>query len=89
MAQQTPARQLYDLLVTKNFNPELLDSSGKPAEDPSEAEIFSFDYTTESGNDYGTVVIMLGTEKNLDVFFGDNVGRTMESEDKTEWFDFL
>ena len=57
MAKQTPAKQLFDLLVTKNFDPELLDSAGKPATDPSETEIFSFDFTTESGNNYGTVEI--------------------------------
>jgi hypothetical protein len=89
MATQTPAKQLYDLLVSRNFDLELLDSSGKPAENPAEAEVFSFDYTTESGNDYGTVVIMLGTENDLEVYFGDNIGRGMETDDKNEWFDFL
>ena len=89
MAKQTPAKQLFDLLVTKNFDPELLDSAGKPATDPSETEIFSFDFTTESGNNYGTVVIMLGDENNLEVFFGDNVGKTMEGNDKNEWYSFL
>ena len=89
MAKQTPAKQLFDLLVTKNFDPELLDSAGKPATDPSETEIFSFDFTTESGNNYGTVVIMLGDDNNLEVFFGDNVGKTMEGSDKNEWYSFL
>jgi hypothetical protein len=89
MATQTPAKQLYDLLVSRNFDIELLDSSGKSAENPAEAEVFSFDYTTESGNDYGTVVIMLGTENDLEVYFGDNIGRGMEINDKNEWFDFL
>lgn len=89
MATQTPAKQLYDLLVSRNFDVELLDSSGKSAENPAEAEVFSFDYTTESGNDYGTVVIMLGTENDLEVYFGDNIGRGMETDDKNEWFDFL
>jgi hypothetical protein len=89
MATQTPAKQLYDLLVSRNFDVELLDSSGKAAENPAEAEVFSFDYTTESGNDYGTVVIMLGTENDLEVYFGDNIGRGMETDDKNEWFDFL
>ena len=89
MATQTPAKQLYDLLVSRNFDIELLDSSGKSAENPAEAEVFSFDYTTESGNDYGTVVIMLGTENDLEVYFGDNIGRGMEIDDKNEWFDFL
>lgn len=88
--QQTPAKQLYDLLVSKNFDPETLDSSGKPASDPSEAEIISFDFISSSGTNYGSVVIMLGDDKSLDVYTGDNVGRTMESaSDKDEWFDFL
>jgi hypothetical protein len=89
MAAQTPAKQLFDLLVTKNFDPECLDALGKPSPDPAETEVFSFDFTTESGNDYGTVVVMLGDENDLQVYFGDNLGRSMEGEDKTEWFNFL
>jgi hypothetical protein len=89
MAQITPARKLFDLLVSRDFDPEMLDSAGKPAPDPAEAEIFSFDFRAESGKDYGTVVIMLGDDNNLDVFFADNVGKTMEEDDKDDWFQFL
>jgi hypothetical protein len=89
MAQQTPAKQLFDLLVSRNFDPELLNTAGKPASDPSETEVFSFDFVTESGNNYGTVVIMLGEDNELQVYFGDNVGRTMEGQDKNEWYAFL
>jgi hypothetical protein len=89
MAEQTSAKQLFDLLVSKNFDPELLDSSGKPATNPSKADVFSFDFTTQSGNDYGTVVIMIGSDNVLEVYFGDNVGKTMEGADKNEWYEFL
>jgi len=89
MAQNTSAKQLFDLLVSRNFDPELLDSAGKPASDPAETEVFSFDFTTQSGNDYGTVVIMIGEDNSLEVYFGDNVGKSMEGADKKEWFDFL
>ena len=89
MAQHTPAQQLYDLLVSRNFDPELLDSSGRPSQDPSDTEIFSFDFQTESGNDYGTVVVMLGDNNDMEIYFGDNIGRGMEVDDKKEWFDFL
>jgi hypothetical protein len=89
MAQITPARKLFDLLVTRDFEPEILDSAGKPASDPADAEIFSFDFRAESGQDYGTVVIMLGDDNNLDVFCADNVGKTMEGSDKEDWFQFL
>ena len=89
MSKQTPAKQLFDLLVTKNFEPELLDSLGKPSPDPQETEVFSFDYSGESGKDYGTVVIMLADDNDLQVYFGDNLGKGMEGSDKTDWFDFL
>ena len=89
MAQNTSAKQLFDLLVSRNFDPELLDSAGKPASNPAETEVFSFDFTTQSGNDYGTVVIMIGNDNNLEVYFGDNVGKSMEGADKKEWFSFL
>ena len=89
MAQNTSAKQLFDLLVSRNFDPELLDSAGKPASNPAETEVFSFDFTTQAGNDYGTVVIMIGNDNNLEVYFGDNVGKSMEGTDKKEWFSFL
>jgi hypothetical protein len=89
MSQITSSRKLFDLLVSRDFNPEILDSSGKPATDPGEAEIFSFDFRAESGQDYGTVVIMLGEDNNLDVYCADNVGKTMAGEDKDNWFRFL
>jgi len=89
MADITPSRKLFDLLVTRDFDPETLDSAGKPAADPAEAEIFSFDFRAESGKDYGTVVIMLGDDNSLDVFCADNVGKTMEGDDKNDWFQFL
>ena len=88
MADLTPAKRLFDLLVTRDFEVETLDSSGKANPDPSDAEIFSFDFTTSSGNNYGTVVIMYGEDNSLDLYTSDNVGRTMEGPDKDEWFAF-
>ena len=89
MADITPARKLFDLLVSRDFDPEMLDSSGKPAPDPAEAEIFSFDFRAHSGKDYGTVVVMLGEDNDLEVYCSDNVGRSMEGDDKNDWFSFL
>lgn len=89
MAQLTPARKLFDLLVSRDFEPEMLDATGKSETDPAEAEIFSFDFRAESGKDYGTVVIMLTDTGDLDVYCADNVGKTMEGNDKDEWFAFL
>jgi hypothetical protein len=89
MADITPARKLFDLLVSRDFDPNMLDITGKPAADPSEAEIFSFDFRGRSGQDYGTVVIMLGDQGSFEVYCSDNVGRSMEGHDKDDWFNFL
>jgi hypothetical protein len=86
--ENTTGRSLYDLLVTRDFEPEILDSSGKAVSNPDDAELFSFDWKTENQN-YGAVVILLGTDNELEVYFGDNLGRTMESDDKSDWYDFL
>jgi hypothetical protein len=80
--------QLYDLLVTRDFEPEMKDASGKDVNNPAEADMFTFDWKTENKN-YGTVVILIGANKNLTVFFGDNLGRSMESGDKNAWYEFL
>ena len=89
MADITPAHKLFDLLVSRDFDPEMLDATGRPSESPSETEIFSFDFRAESGRDYGTVVIMLGDDNELEVYCSDNVGRSMEGNDKNDWFEFL
>ena len=89
MADITPARKLFDLLVSRDFDPEMLDSSGKPISDPAKTEIYSIDFRARSGKDYGTVVIMLGDDNALEVYCSDNVGRTMEGDDKNDWFAFL
>ena len=80
--------QLYDLLVTRDFEPEMKDAQGKDINDPAEADMFTFDWKTENKN-YGTVVLLVGEDKNLTVFFGDNIGRSMEGEDKSAWYSFL
>ena len=96
MSTNSPAQELNDLLVTKNFEVDALDAAtGKPpvgengSIDLAKADMFTFDYVGDSGQNYGTVVIMLGTDNNLTVFFGDNVGRSMEIQDKQGWYKFL
>jgi hypothetical protein len=86
--ENNTGKNLYDLLVTRDLEPELLDSSGKAVTDPNEAELFSFDWSA-GGRNYGTVVILLGSENELEIYYGDNLGRSMESDDRGDWYDFL
>ena len=89
MAQENNAsQQLYDTLVTRDFDPKSLDAMGKPTVNPGEADLFSFNYKTEN-SDYGTVVILVNGDNDLEVFYGDNLGRGMERGDRGDWYDFL
>ena len=91
MAQtQTVAQRLYDLLVTRGFDPVTKDPQTGKDVTPANARIISFDYRSSSGRDYGNAVLILSDKKELLLFFGDSMGRSMESpRDKNEWYDFL
>ena len=82
------SQQLLDMLVTRNFHPEMLDRTGKPT-DVEDAKTFTFDYVSGSGKNYGTMVIVLDSDNELKIMYGDNLGRTMEGDDKSEFFDFI
>ena len=81
-------QNLFDLLAVKNFDVTTRDSKGKETGDAKDADLFSFDYKLEDTN-YGTVVITITPEGVLEVFYGDRLGRTMESDHKSTWYDFL
>ena len=80
-------QDLADFLVTKNFDPEYFDAQGQPAE-AGEAKTMKFDYVAGTGKNYGTAVVVIADDE-LSLFYGDNLGRGMEPEDKQEWFEFL
>lgn len=81
------ASQLNDLLVTQDFHPEMMDKNGRPC-NADDAKTFSFDYISSSGKNYGTMVIVLGNDNEMQVMYGDNLGRTMEGNDKEDFFNF-
>ena len=82
------SQQLLDLLATRNFHPEMLDRMGKPSA-AEDAKTFTFDYISGAGKNYGTMVIVLDSDNEMKIMYGDNLGRTMEGDDKSEFFDFL
>lgn len=89
MAQeQNISKDLYDLLISRNWDVESTDTQGQPSQ-PAEASVFTFDYVSESGKNYGTAVAVLTDDGDLQLFYGDNLGRGMDPQDKEEWFRFL
>ena len=93
MAQNSIASELNNLLITHDFDVAALSTkTGKPAvndrgvPDASEADMFSFDWVGPTGKNYGTMVILLDQNGGMTVYFGDNLGRTMDPEDKKAWY---
>ena len=82
------SKQIFDLLVSRDYDPKALDAMGKAVANPNEADLFSFNFKTKNQN-YGTVVVLLDNENSMQVYYGDNLGKTMEKEDKNDWYDFL
>lgn len=86
--QENTSQKLFELLLSKDFDVKVLDSSGKSVTDVTIADIFSFDFISNTVN-YGTVVILLGDDTNFDIFFGDNIGQGLERDAKNTWYDLL
>lgn len=85
---ETTSKTLYDLLVSKNLDPEVLDSRGNSISDINDGEVYSFDFTVDDKN-YGTVVITLSGSNDFEVYYGDNLGKGMDKEHRSAWYDFL
>ena len=49
MAKNTTSRKLYDMLVSRGFDPEESNSQGVNVVDPTEADMVKFDYIAPSG----------------------------------------
>jgi hypothetical protein len=86
--ENTISQQLLDFLATRDFQPEMLDKMGKPT-DAENAKTFTFDYVSGTGKNYGTMVIVLDVDNDCKIMYGDNLGKTMEGNDKNEFFDFI
>lgn len=86
MAIENISQDIADLLATKDFDVKYTDGQGQDAS-PEESKTFAFDWVAGSGQNYGTVVIVIGDDNDLQLFFGDNLGKTMENpQDKLDWF---
>ena len=80
---------MLDLLATRNLHPEMLDRAGRPTDSAEDAKTLTFDYVSSAGKNYGTMVVILDIDNDMKVMYGDNLGRTMEGDDKQEFFDFV
>jgi len=86
--QSTTEKELYDILLSKDYDVNTLDATGKSVTDVDEANIFSFDFTPY-GKNYGTIVVLLGNNNEFEIYFGDNIGKGLDRDAKNSWYDLL
>jgi len=84
----TTAAELNDLLVTQGFDPEIKDYRGQDEENPEDGKILSFDYTINDHN-YGTMVLLLDTQGNLEIFSALGITNRPQASDQEDWDKFL
>ena len=82
------SNNLFNLLVSKDFTVKTLDAQGKEQSDLAEVEMFSFDFEANDKN-FGTVVILLNSNAQMELFFGDNIGKNMDRREKKIWQELL
>ena len=80
---ETTRTKLFDLLTGKNFDITTRDAQGKETTDPKTADLYSFEYKAD-GKTYGNVVITVGAKGEMEVFYGDMLGKGMDAEHKGE-----
>lgn len=82
--QESTNRELYGLLKSRGYSPDLFSSSGKKVSVPDEAEAFQFDFI-KGGKNYGKVTATIDGLHRLILYYGDDVADspkyTAESDD--------
>jgi len=85
---QNLSKNLFDLLMTKDYNITTLDGQQKEETDWDKVKIFGFDFEVD-GKNFGPVIILLSSAGDMEIFFGDIIGKTMNHKEKKVWSDLL
>ena len=70
--QETLNSELFKLLKSNGYEPDMRSSSGELAGVPDEAEVFQFKFRKD-GDDYGTVTVSIDGLKKLVVYYSKSV----------------
>ena len=89
--QETLNAELFKLLKSNGYEPNMLDSSGELAGVPDEAEVFQFKFRKD-GEDYGKVTISIDGLHKLVIYFSDDIASSEKEESHGEdesWYKVL
>ena len=70
--QDSINRELYGMLKSRGYRPDMFTSAGKKVAIPDEAEAFQFDFIKD-GENYGKVTVTVDGLHRLIIYYGDDV----------------
>jgi len=73
------SRELYGLLKSKGYRPDMFSSSGKKVSIPEEADAFQFTFVKDD-KEYGKVTVTVDGLHRLIVYYGDDVEKSPKAD---------
>lgn len=83
------ADELFNKIRSRFENVALKDEKSNSTENPEEARFVNFNYISKDGKNFGNITISLLDEQSLKVVYSKNITDKLNSEQQTEWFNFL
>lgn len=77
--QDSINRELYGMLKSRGYRPDMFTSSGKKVSIPDEAEAFQFDFIKD-GENYGKVTVTVDGLHRLIIYYGDEVENSPKAD---------
>lgn len=85
---QNIATSLFSKIRSRFSRVSLGDENAKATTDPEQAKFINFDFEI-GGQNIGNITVSLVDTKSLKVYYGSNVTRNLNAQNKSEWFNFL
>ena len=86
--QESINRELYGILKSRGYRPDMYTSAGKKVAIPDEAEVFQFDFIKD-GENYGKVTASIDGLHRLVLYYGADVANSPKSAEDGESFTHL
>lgn len=88
--QESLNKELYGILKSRGYRPDMYTSAGKKVAIPDEAEVFQFEFIKD-GKKYGKVHVTIDGLHRLMVYYGDDVEKSpkADSHDSESFHSFL
>lgn len=85
---QSISAALFQKIRARFPRVSLGDENAKATMDPAQAKFINFDFELD-GQNIGNITISLADQNSLKVYYGSNVTKNINSQNKGQWYNFL